>query len=38
LYEGRAALPFYVSDSIAEVFIDQEENENMTLAILTEDI
>lgn len=34
---GRPCL-FYVSDSIAEVFRDQEENENMTLAFLTEDI
>ena len=38
MYEGRAALLFYVSGSIAEVFRDQEENENMTLAFLTEDI
>ena len=38
MYEGRAALLFYVSGSIAEVYRDQEENENMTLAFLREDI
>ena len=34
----QQGLLFYVSGSIAEVFRDQEENENMTLAFLREDI